>query len=387
MAIEKKHGVPWTAAEAAIGEEDGNDWKLEPLTHAESLPPEAARLKAVLGQERIKTHMKAYKRYDEEAETMQKRYRFWRKILRLLVFLAAVAGLLALGVYWYGGRIEGVWYRGRLSDEVLALLLLHAVLVGVIGYMALRFRVQDWRGRWKDARAQAELRRVAIFAEACKPNPAAATAEVTAAPGVTLLDLAPLQLAYFRRYQLDVQLNYLRGRGAQLRKVKATPTGLTWSAMAVAVVSVLLAILLGLSLAAEQGFGVPVWLMSVLRPEIASVAPILLPLLLISSFYAVRVNVDPSEDAQNGLRFEALYENLDYLKQHGYAAAQRAAEAGDLTLVQKFIDLVHDRMRAEAEGWIRLSKIGPQDADDDASAAVNGLAELLEAERSLPSQG
>lgn len=373
MTEEKKRDIPWTAAEEAVGEEAKSDWLLEPLAHAERLGPEAARLKAVLTQPGIEAHMQAYERFDAEAIRMQNRYRFWRRALRALIALAALTGLAALGLFWYVGRVD---------DWVLLCLLPHGLLVGGIGLLALLFRLRDWRGGWKAARGEAEMRRIAIFAEACKPNPPGAEAAVEAPAGVTLLDLLPLQLAYFRRYQLDVQLNYFKGRGAQLRRVKATPRWLSVPAMLAAAACFALALLLLLSLLAEQGVALPVWLLGLLRPEAARAAPWLLPLLLLSSYYALRVDVDPSEDAQNGERYDALYGNLKYLKDHGYAAAQRAAERNDPAPVGNFVNLVHDRLRAENERWLSLT-----DLDADAQAAVTGLSDLLAAEKKLKAEG
>lgn len=358
--IEEKDGVLWTEAERAVGEDDpGADWKLNPLAHAENLPPSAARLRHVLTQPGLQALMEGYVASDLEAGDMQTRYRAACRWLNRFALSAFILGLLGFGAY--------VW-RG-VGDLQLALILGHALSVFAAAWQLGRLRRKDWRRSWKRARGKAEAYRIEIFSAACSAA-APGALEAEALPG-PLLPLGPLQLAYFRRYQLDVQIRYYCGRGKQLRKDRTPP----WlSIPAIALTAAILALVLALLLAiwAEQGGWLPAaatWIFAVDAQWIASFA--LYAMVLPIAYALVVRDVEPREDDANAERFKAQCENLSFLRKVGYAPAQKAARNDDLSVAEALMGMVHERMRAEHEQWLLM-------ADGDATTAkVSGLEAFL----------
>lgn len=357
-------------AEVAIGRDDpSSDWKLDPQSHLSVMPPTAAPLRLVLEKSNIQQLIEEYTRYDQEAVQAQKKYRRYRSVIRTVAVFGAAAGLLAVGLHFLVGYV---------TEIQLLLIASHVVAILSIALMAWRMDAQNWRGLWKEARGKAEWRRIALFEEATSAHP-----EIEAKNGGS--PLLPLQLAYFRRYHLDVQLRFFQGRAKQLNRTESLSRGLTWLAIGGGTAGVAAALMVAVDLAAEQGVTPPLWMLDTITPETASAAAMAFPVLLFSTLYAVlMVGQEPREEARIAQRYVALGANLAFLKAHGYEAVRRAAEAGDRALMEKFITLVNDRLRVEIEEWLSLEDATRAQGENSfASSAVTGLSEILAAEKKL----
>ncbi len=353
----------WTEAEAAVGKYDaGSDWELKPEHHASELPPRAGALKRVLERHTVRDIMQRYRAADKEAGHQQKRYRTARRWLVLFAYAAAILGVFALSLHLFVG------YH---SDLQIGFVIAHvACLALVLGYAMWINRV-DPRKKWLEARGEAELLRTAFFNQVTRASePVVRDKEIA---------LLPLQLAYFRRYQLDVQLRYFSGRGKELTQTAGLSFTFTAFCALIAIAALVLAGVSFLHLHHEQGNAVPDFILPIMEPQqLERLTYWAFLALAASTVYAVlATHQNVSEDQRNGTRYLSLYENLKFLKSMGYETARKAAENGDRETVEKFISLIQDKMVAEQSEWVSLQRIVESDDRVLASSTADGLTELF----------
>lgn len=359
-----------SAAERAIGEERPDaDRLLAPLDHADALPPEAGALARVLRRPDIRALMEAYQSFDRQAVRAQRRFRAARAFFRILAGVTAAAGGLSLGL-----QIA----LDYVSDIQLALVALH--LAGLLALILAAWRLDsaEPRRRWKTARGEAEWRRIELFrqvTDAEEPHDAARGE----------LPLGPLQLAYFRRYQLATQIRYFEERPKAVERAVGLAKGLTWVAALAGLAAFVMAGLALANLLAESGVALPAELVDWTARDLPGAAPWALAIVVVSSAFAVLLmQSEASEAARDGARYASLARNLRYLLAQGYPPVRRAVEAGDRTAMRRFVDLVHARLTAEVEEWLSSGfRVAVSDAakpmqDGPSASAVADLARLLE---------
>ena len=225
----------WSDAENAIGRNRNDDFILSPEAHSEILPPQAGPLKRVLTTPEVKGIIESYGNEDREAVDAQRLYRRVRWIVDRLAILAAATGLVACS--WH-------LFMSYVPDPQPTLVIVHAfLLLGLVG-SASWLNWTDPRTKWLKARSKAEQHRVALFNRVLAANETRQDGE---------LALLPLQLAYFRRYQLDVQLSYFKNSGRRLERTVGLPAWITVPSVIVAAGALLVATAYLLNLADERG--------------------------------------------------------------------------------------------------------------------------------------
>lgn len=354
--------ITQSAAELAVGADDPvGDWKLMPDRHAAGLKVPAGALKRVLEAPGIMSIMSRYTERDAEANTQQKIFRDTMKRVRWLAYSAAASGLIALSL-----RV----YLEYVHDIQPAVVFLHVVCLLWLAFEIARLNRRDPRTKWLAARGEAEQLRVALFEK---------VREAKETPAAGELPLLPLQLAYFRRYQLDVQLRYFKGRGRELVRPADLSPWLTRPAVIAASTALVTALVLAIHVAAEYGLSVPDLALLSTRLDYAErIALWVFPFLFVSTLYAVVVSQHSvSEDARNGSRYLALEKNLAYLKAEAYEDVRVKAEDGDRETVARFVGLVHDLMIAEQTQWISFQGMVEKHDNILAGQSAKGLAELF----------
>jgi hypothetical protein len=350
-----------SAAEAAIGGDDPHhDWELRPETHANTLPPEAGALKRILQSPEIRHIMERYSERDREAVHQQARYRRGRRNLAILAYCAALTGLFALSVHLILAYVP---------DTQPLLVLTHVVLLLGLLIVAAWLNRADPRTKWLAARGEAEQLRVALFDHVLAADEAGEDAE---------LALLPLKLAYFRRYQLDVQLRYFAQRGKQLVRTVGLPPSLTLPTIAIALLVLGFGLAFLAHVADEYGFPVPDWALLAIRMDRAErIAGWVFPLLALSTLYAFLSQRSVSEDARAGTRYLAIFKNLSFLRDAAYEEVRTKAEDGDNASVARFAGLVHGLMIAEQSQWISFQGLVDHKDTLLADRSAAGLAELF----------
>jgi len=228
----------------------------------------------------------------------------------------------------------------------------------------------DPRTKWLAARGEAEQLRVALFDRVLAAD--------QAVEGDGDLPLLPLKLAYFRRYQLDVQLRFFAQRGKQLVRTVGLSPWLTLPTVAIALLVLGFGLAFFAHVADEYGFPVPDWALLATRMERAErIAGWTFPLLALSTLYAFLSQRSVSEDARAGTRYLAIFKNLSFLKDGAYEEVRRKAEGGDTASVARFAGLVHGLMIAEQSQWISFQGLVDHKDALLAGRSAAGLAELF----------
>lgn len=332
--------MPGSTAEDAIDRGDrASDWQLRPELHAAALPAEAGALKRVLERNEIKAIVERYRTADAAAVLAQARY---KRIGRLGLYATTLATLVGA---FFLLPIEP-WLRGTPAAIASTV----QVLALVVAFLASRLlAVGSPFDAWMKKRAEAEIARIALFEEVGKANEAAREGE---------LDLLPLKLEYFRRYQLDVQRRYYHGRGAQHRAAAWRNNRWLSVSLLVTVASVAIGAIAALHIAAVWGLAVPAWMLEwfagLAGPQANRLA---LGLGTIASgLYGLGVARSLMDlDERNASRFLTTAGNLDFLTDTGLLQARQAAQAGNADEVLAFIHRVQGQISSEHREWILLS--------------------------------
>ena len=318
----------------AIGAEQPADWRLEPRTHAARLPAAAGALRRILERPEVGKLVATFEETDPRAGSWQKVFKRWSRLAFASRFGAITVGAVAL--LYVVGAIAG-------PGLTLALTVEYALIVAslVASFMLAMRRPFE---KWMLERGKAENARLDMFKFATQ---AAET------PREGELPLLPLQLEYFRRYQLDVQRLYYRQRGTEhangARKIRIA----RWAATLLVAVA---AVPAALGLLATWA---PSLLPSALVPaaELArshGVHAALLVLGIVTSAMAdlVAALSLADLDLRNSVRYLSNADNLDALREKYLAAAREAAAAGDADKVGDFIELGQMYISSEHREWV-----------------------------------
>jgi hypothetical protein len=334
--------VPVQWAIAAIGEDRPSDWQLRPDLHARDLGADAQPLKDILTLPKLADIIAAFRSADEQAKNKQFYYKHLASFSAWTGFTAAILGSLVLVAVV-------AMPLGRL---LTAAMVLQAVLLLTSLGLSLVIGSRKPFEAWMLQRAEAENARASLFNEVVSIRAPDQSAEER---------LLPLQLEYFRRFQLDVQRLYYHQRGAQ----HAAAARLAWwwrlaafLLVAVAAFPVVWSI--------EDWINLP-WLEALPhRTDVLQRAFMGLGIIasalqgLLASFAVI------SLDERNAARYRSTAENLDALAERPLEEARQAAgEGGDArNRVLAFVALVQEQISAEHREWIALRKITPDLALD-----------------------
>ena len=312
----------WVKNADLLGADSADDWKLEPTEHAARLKPEAVALKRVLETEHVKEITDRYDRADKAAAEHQSSY---KKYGRLEIYLGTAAAILGAIVLSMADSVDPTATYNYFRDFLLLAQIFCAA--GVIGVKYLLQHQQPFI-KWNESRSIAETARIELFETVCSLTERK-WEDVQKDGGVPLL---PLQLEYFVRYQLDVQLIFYDKRGEQHRK--AAQKYVSFGAV-VTFIAALAAALIGVSY--DIGDGV----------SIASMAALVAPILMMAQTNHSRLN----QDERNGARYEITYAHLMKVRGDLLDAARSGAAIGNEAPVHAFIRAADDVISVEHSQW------------------------------------
>lgn len=327
-------------AEQAVGQDDEtSDWELRPERHAGGLPSVAGALRRILLRPEVGSIVSDYIKADTSAGTAQQRY---KAVGRLGLYTATVASVVGAAFLL---PIET--FLAPIRPFVSAI----QVSALCVAFLASRLLVKSKPfDSWMQQRGVAELARAALFDTVSKAQEPSSGDE---------LPSLPLRLEYFRRYQLDVQRRYYRGRGAQHQAA-------VWRNNKWLSVSVLVTALAGVAgtivaLQISQPYvNLPAWLgefLSLFPP--AELNRVILALgVVASSFYGLGTARSLMDlDERNASRFRTTSANLEYLVATGLENARSAAAAGREDDVLRFIERVQQQISSEHREWVILANM------------------------------
>jgi len=312
---------PITSAKDIIGEAQENDYILAPKDHAKALKSSAPALAEILEGEELVSVIKQYERNDADAVAAQRRFKSVAMRANFAVFFTVLlsAALLA-----------GAQLPEKITKPVLIVLTIAAFLAGALATMWLfQIRGGALLERWMTARASAETMRLSYFLLITNAQPPGGVA--------SSLPLPLLQLEYFRRYQLELQIAFYKTRGEQ-HQADADRT------LRIGMFAVLIA-----SLGSALG-GFLATAVNAKLAAIAALGPIAAGLSALASAKEAL-----AQDRRNAERYGRTLTALEMLEGK-IGDVRKVAAAGELPPVQAYVQTVQEQLSLEHRQWLETSE-------------------------------
>lgn len=338
-----------------IGQNTNDDWQLRPKQHADELPPEAGALKRILERPAIEDIMTRFHAADAKAIRAQKWYRFWGRAGIYAIALASIIGTaLVLRVDEKFG-VEVKWFA----------------LAVEYGLLVAAFLIAQWLvikrpfKKWMENRGTAEIARIQLFDDVVQ-------AEEPLAPNEA--PLLPLLLEYFRRFQLDVQLAYYKGRGGEHLAAAGHTKLWQWMSVALTLLWSLIMVLASIYFAAQQGWiELPNWA-SALHLDSYERWVMALGIVAASLYTASYARSLMDLDERNAARYATTLANLEHIKSTLLDDTRSAAQNGERDKVLTFVRLVQNQISSEHQEWVTIRDIAP---DANALLAYGGAPVMV----------
>ncbi|WBQ09867.1 DUF4231 domain-containing protein [Hyphomonadaceae bacterium ML37] len=350
------------AAINAIGMHTASpDWRLEPQAHAARLPAEAGALKRILMRSDLQGLMDQFSAADSRAGAAQSRYKRFGRLAIMLNAGAVILGALSLA----GADILSTFgvEPGDITRSV-ALSVQYGLIAAALISAQLVIRLRPFE-TWMKARAAAEMCRLELFETVIRLKEPQKDGE---------LALLPLQLEYFRRYQLGVQLDYYSGRGAQHdRAARGRATRRDMYSL-LGALSVAPASAGALSFVSDDWRSRIGGLLETADARLLS-EPVIASLLMVSGVIAATLMAAQnalsllSQDRRNASRYATAFDNLSYLYRTYIDTARQAAVQGDKDAVLEFVGAVHAQISSEHQEWVRIQEESVRPGFDTIAAA------------------
>ncbi|KPJ90650.1 MAG: hypothetical protein AMJ53_13185 [Gammaproteobacteria bacterium SG8_11] len=313
-------------AKTAIGEYEPEDWLLDPQQHAARMAPEAGPLQRILQGAAPKVIIEQYEKADAEAGKYQNDY---KRIARLEIYLSSIAAIIGAIVLYLASEATST------SDIIRQGLLLVQVLC-IAGSVAAKYQIHSNNSfiNWQQSRTAAETARIELFETVCglrKDSPKE-TAQGDELP------LLPLQLEYFLRYQLRVQLNYYNQRGEQHKKAARQYVTIGSAITFIATVGASLG-----GMAADFGDWV----------SVAALAGLVAPVLLAAQTSLSRLN----QDERNAARYAITHRHLQNYEKKA-DTIREFANADNVDGVHAYIRSVNELISVEHKEWMEQQMSG-----------------------------
>ncbi len=308
----------------ALGLSQPDDWILKPDQHADFLPDEAAQLVAILRSSKINTIITKYKDADEKAIHAQKKYKLFSKFGISSASAAALLGAVLL--FLKSSSDPGTFLYNVGENYERLILSAEAIAIALTASFSYLLKHDKYFIKWMNQRAKAETERIRLFETVCFHK----------CPDLNknnCIELYQLQLEYFRRYQLEVQLSYYKGRSEQHEKAASklisVGGGITFFiVLATAMTGVF-----------DNGEIIAALaLMGIAAPVILSAHG---NLKLIS------------QDERNSIRYTNTYDRLLELEGN-LSDVRNKISNGDQDELINFVNLVNNEISVEHREWIRI---------------------------------
>lgn len=335
-------------AEATIGKakEGDQDWVIAPTKHADQYRESATTLSEVLSSSRILGTAKQFEESDREAIMAQDLFKKIARRANLAVFCTACLGALILVVNGSDLPVKSDDFE-QYRKSALLILGVGALLAGSLGTMSL-YQIQTGKllEVWMSRRARAETHRHGLFELATRaPDQSKVTSKI-------LLPL--LQLEYFRRYQLDVQIAYYRS--ARQRHETAAHRILVVSGIAV---------FLGTIATGLSG------ILGSFVPGFAGFAALGVIGVALSTYAVTKEGI--GQDRRNAERYDRTADALAELRKK-LDDVRRAAAKDNREPMERFVAAVHEHLSLEHRQWLK--------AAENTQESITRLQESIEKHKS-----
>lgn len=327
-------------AQSVVGKNHEDDYVLMPEEHEKLLTAGVPEFKTIFQDSEIQGVALKYREYDTEAIVARDAFKSYSSKAQLAVFLTACCSAALLGVSTLLGQPEDT----SLARVLFIAISLAAILFGTLATTWLRL-IEGKRmlEEWMKQRANAEMRRLEYFNLITRYSPG----DVQAA-NPTLFRL--VQLEFFRRFQLEMQINYYKGLGRSHGKM--ADEAVTMSSWALG----------GAGLAT----GFAGFLGSALAPKWGTLAGLGMICQATASWILNKEAVN--QDRRNEERYGRTLQYLENLRMR-LSKVRKNMAAGNEEVLAKLVEAVHEQLSLEHRQW--TDDIG------NASKAINELEQQL----------
>lgn len=309
----------------AIGENTPEDYILAPKIHAEIYRKSLPKLSLILSNPKIKYIAEEYCAADQKAIKAQAKFKKLSSLSRLFLFLTATFSTTLL----VSGSVSGIDYITQNLDWLPNLLLISssvsAIIFGAISTVILRIiKTGRLLEKWMEFRSEAEEFRINYFKEIALNKDLK-----------TPLDYL-IALEYFRRYQLDIQLNFLSIKAGELEKK---------SNKSLNIIAVLSAIVLVIN-----GFT------GILGFQWTSLASLAAIAIIIQNYVFLINNKELNEqNTRNAERYRRTRTILAKLKSQ-ISEVREAILQGNVKFLTEYIYAVNEPISSENRQWLKTMK-------------------------------
>jgi len=304
--------------------------------HAGQFSDEAPELAWILKSAELEGVADKYDECDKDAIAVQDKFKLYSERARRWVFLTACCSALLLAVATLFGQPD----QEPLARTLFIVLSIAAIVFGFLASTHIKL-VENMKllENWMKKRANAEMQRLDYFNRFinCKLSDESASDPVF---------MRLLQLEFFRRFQLDMQLSYYTQRGKQHGAIAEKAATISTWAMG----------------AAGLAAGIAGFLGSSLHPKWAAIAGFGF---ICQAFATNVLNREAiNQDRRNEERYGRTKDVLKNLRMRLDKVRAQVA-AGNPVVLAKYVEAVHEQLSLEHRQWT-----------DDISMASKALVEL-----------
>ena len=329
-------------AATAIGVASGDDYILKPLKHADELTELARPLAAALRDSEVRVLAEQYARHDDIAGKAQALYRSTLVRANSAVLAATILGAVMMAAQvlvstCHDGAavaapatplVDRLWSCSFDLRWLKPIGLTAGIVAGLAAIVSSMWLFKAREGqlleRYLSCRAKAEAERGSYFAALAAPAPEED------------VPLRLLKLEYFRRYQLDVQRDYIEH--ASQRHSKAAERTLRFGAYAVGLSAI--PVFFAGSLGISGGHWTALGAFSVIGAGIGAFT---------SAHEAMSQNKRNAERYENALEaLELLVAKLDDVRE--------AVAAGSADALKTFVAAVNEQLASEHRQWLEAEQ-------------------------------
>lgn len=303
---------------ASIGKNAADDYTLNLEQHRERYQSIFPELVALLQRPDIAYIVTQYHAADRAALQYQQMYRNYSQRLRWVVFLGIIASTLMITIGTLPNHNFISTRYPSLPEQLLRIAAIATIIFSAIGTVYVQLlKGQRYLEQWMKNRAIAEEERIDFFETLAKK---VSNQDIT---------LQLIVLEYFRRYQLDKQINYYNYRSEEYNQ-KYSRIMFVGALLAGGVI-----IVNGITGVLGIGFSF-----------LASLA------LILQGYSALINNKESSEQYQrSALCYEKLSRQLSEIRSR-MDQVRQAIHRGDHSVLLSFIKSVHTPMAAEHQQWL-----------------------------------
>jgi len=323
-------------ARQIVGKNEEKDYLLRPKMYAELFSEKAPALSDLLRSSELEGIAEKYSLNDAQAVAAQSKYKAWMKKARLWVLLTACCSAALLAV--------ATWLVQPDEAEVAKTLFIAISIAAFIASFIATTYIKlveslSLLKKWMGSRANAEMQRLRYFEGFVKRG-------FQADAGLDPIALRLLQLEFFRRFQLDMQLNFYTQRSGQHAAAAEKSAAIGTWAMGIAGLAAAIAGFLGASI----------------DPRWAAVAAVgfVFQAYASNALSAEAVNQDRRNEERYGRTMKSLQDlkaELDRVRQQ--------VDGGNTEILAAYVDAVHEHLSLEHRQWI-----------DDIEMASKAMGEL-----------